>query len=348
MGRKIVLKECISTGKYQGKNDDDIYVGENFAAVIDGVSYRSTLMLENEKIGIAQIIKKAIKKIDSPTAPRYAKELSFNEFIQYINWYIGRYLEEKGLENAIGQLEATGIFYSKYHNQIWLVGDCRAIVDGKVYKNPLKIDDVYIDIRIQIVKALLAEGYSKEELENNDISRTIIANPELLPLYIKNPERQQTIKEYRNKKIKSVLLECGFPEDEIEEQGLVYKYYNPRNLQQDLKNNPFMGDYGYAIFNGIYTEKRNCKMVQLPQNVKTIKLFSDGFSVDALNNDKDIGYAVRKIMGKAKNDPLSIAENPATHPAKRYSSIRPEKAIDDASAIVLEIKQQENELDERG
>ena len=245
-------------------------------------------------------------------------------------------------------MEATGAVYSKSFNQIWLVGDCRAIYDGHVVKNPLKIDDVYVDIRIQIVKALLQEGYSEEVLENNDISKSIIHNPELLSQYITDKKLQEQIEEYRKNRIKSALLECGFSESEIESNSLVKKYYNPRDLQAMLKNNPNMGDYGYAIFNGKYTEQKNCKIAQLPQNVKNIKLFSDGFSVDSLNNDKDIGFAVRKILNRAKNDPLSIGDNKATHPAKQYSKYRKEKAIDDASAVIIEIKQQEYELDERG
>ena len=108
-----------------------------------------------------------------------------------------------------------------------------------------------------------------------------------------------------------------------------------------------MGEYGYAIFNGRYTEQKNCKVVTLPSDVKSIRMFSDGFSTDALNNDMDIGYAVEKIWGKAREDPLSININKATHPAKQYSQKSTEKAIDDASAVIIEIKQYEQDLDER-
>ena len=343
MKRKIVHKESISAGKYQGKNDDDIFVGENYAAVIDGVSHKCSIMTDDGEIKIAKIITRAIQIIDGDRTGDFAKELNFDEFVRYINWYIKAYLEERGLGSSVGKVEATGIVFSKYQNQIWLVGDCRAIVDGKTYKNPLKIDDVYIDIRVQLVKALLHEGYNENDLEKNDISRKIIANPQLLEHFIKNKKTQEQIEEYRKKRIEKALLECGFMAEEIEKQDLIKKYYNPRDLQAVLKNNPNMGEYGYAIFNGMYTEQKNCRVIQLPEDAHIIKLFSDGFSTDALNNDKDIGFAIRKILNRAKNDPLSIGNNRATHPSKKHSKNRKERAIDDASAVIIELREIEKE-----
>lgn len=343
MEKRIVHKESISSGKFKGKNDDDIYIGDDYAAVIDGVSHKSQIQTEDGEIKIAQIITKAIKKIDGTN---YAKDLNFDEFVKYINWYIAEYLIRCGYQDYIGKMEATGVVYSKQFNQIWLVGDCRAIYDGHVVKNPLKVDSVYVDIRIQIVKALIQEGYSMQFLEEHDVSKEIIHNPEAISKYISNPNTKNEIEEYRINRIKAALLECGFTEQEIETEDLIRKYYNPRDLQAVVKNNPNMGEYGYAIFNGQYTEQRNCKVVTLPDNVKTIKLFSDGFSINALNNDRDIGYAVREEWKKANIDPLSININKATHPAQKYGRGSKQRAIDDASAVILEIKPKERKIDE--
>ncbi len=334
MERKIKHIESISSGMYKGKNDDDIFVGEDFAAVIDGVYNKSKIKTESGEISIAQIITDAIGRVDGTN---YAKIMDFNKFVEYVNWYISLYLEKHNAKDFIGKMEATGVIYSKHKNQIWLVGDCGAIYDGHVVKNPLKIDDVYVDIRVKIINALLHEGYRQDFLRENDISKEIIYHPEALFKYISNPNTKREIEEYRSNRIKSALLECGFTEKEIEDKELIYKYYNPRDLQADVKNNPLVGDYGYSIFNGCYTEQRNCKVVTLPENVKSIKLFSDGFSIDSIRKDRDIGYAVRQEWAKAEKDPLSINTNRATHPAKIYGKGASKKAIDDASAIILEI-----------
>lgn len=351
MERRIINKESFSVGKHENKNDDAIYIGKDFVAVIDGVSNKSSVWVNGKKVKIAEIITEAIRKMDRPGAPVYAKTLSFEECVQFINLYIREYLQRYGMADQVGKMEATGVIYSRFHNQIWLVGDCRAIYDGKVIQNPLKIDEVYIDIRTKIIEALMQEGYTMEQLIRHDITIDIIKNPELLAEYIRSAELREEIEKYRTQKIKCALLECGFSEKDIEEQDLIQKFYNPRNLQQVIKNNPNMGAFGYAIFNGENTEIKNCKVVNLPDNVRTIKMFSDGFPIDSLNNNRDIGYAVRTIRKRAKEDPLSIRKNPATHVAVGYSRKRnriEESAIDDASAVIIEIARDERETDERG
>lgn len=329
-------------------NDDDIYIGKDFAAVIDGVSHKSSILVDGKEIKIAQIVTEAIRKMDRPGAPVYAKTLEFEEFVRFVNLYIREYLERYGASNGIGKLEAAGAIYSRYHNQIWLIGDCKAIYDGTVVHNPLKTDEVFTDIRVELLRALIEEGYNEEDLILNDISRDIIKKPELLSKYIKSPRVKEELEAYRKERIKKALIECGFTEEQIEREGLITKYYNPRTLQKFLKNKPNMNGYGYAVLNGEYTEIKNCKIVNLPANVRHIKLFSDGFSVDSLNNDKDIGYAVRKIRKAASEDPLSIGINKGVHASRIHSNKENRRAVDDASAIVIEITQEERDDDERG
>ena len=345
MERKIIHKESTSVGKYSGHNDDSLFIGEDYVAVIDGVSHKSSILYNGQEIKIADIITEAIRRLDGTN---FAEGLEFGDFVKYINRYIERYLTKIGRPEEIGKLEATGVVYSRHLNQIWLVGDCRAIYDGTAITNPLKIDDVVIDIRIKIIEALLKEGYTRRELEKCDISKQIIQNPDSIKDFIKSKKLIEKVQQYRDQRIRQALLECGFTEEEIKEEDLIHKYANPRDLQEYLKNNPCANEYGYAIFNGRYTETKNCKVVQLPDNVKIIKLFSDGFSVDALSSDKDVGQALIHMWEKAKKDPLSIKCNRATHPAKKYNRRIPvERAIDDRTAVIIEIRRDDKRRDER-
>ena len=223
MQRKIVNKESYSAGKHEGHNDDDIYVGKDFAAVIDGVSHKSSILVDGKQIKMAQIITEAIRKMDRPGAPVYAKTLTFDECVRFINLYIQGYLQRHGVGEVVGKLEATGAIYSRFHNQIWLVGDCKAIYDGKVAQNPLKIDEVVVDIRTKLVEALLQEGYTEEQLMQNDVSVSIIKHPNHLSKYIKNQNTIEELERYRTERIKQALLECGFTEQEIQEQNLIKK-----------------------------------------------------------------------------------------------------------------------------
>lgn len=113
-----------------------------------------------------------------------------------------------------------------------------------------------------------------------------------------------------------------------------------------IKNNPNAGKYGYSILNGIYTEPKNCKIVQLPPNVEKIRLSSDGFPIKALVNNKDLGYAIRKNRRLTSNDPLGIGGNEAVGNAMRQSKRNKILANDDASAVDIKIKYIEERDDE--
>ena len=296
--RKIRLIESTSVGKKSGKNDDDIYVGENFVAVIDGVSNKSTIDANGKRIKIAEIITEALRKIDRPTAPAYAKTLEFAEFVKYMNMYISKYCQRIQHDLVSNPLEATGVFYSKYHNQIWLVGDCRAIYDGNEITNDLKIDEVYAEIRTEIVKTLLQLGYKQEELFSSNIEKDIIVNQELISQYIKDENEAKRIRQYIQDIMYRTLLKCGFSEENINNQNLLAKYPNPKILQQYLKNNPNVGEYGYSVLNGINTELKNCMVKTLPNDVKRITLSSDGVPINILKKSQNMGQTME--LGKKR------------------------------------------------
>lgn len=347
MKRVIRNIESTSVGKTTGHNDDDIYIGENFAAVIDGVSNKSSIEINGKRVKVANIITEALRKIDRKTAPEYAKTLTVEEFLAYINMYIRKYCESLGISIEEDTMEATGAIYSKYHNQIWVVGDCGAVYDGNVISNELKIDCVYASLRIDVIKELLQAEYTVEGLIQNDVSRDIINNPQGIAQYVSDTEIANRIRSHIETTMYRTLLECGFLKEDIETQGLLQKYYSPRELQKYLKNNINAGKYGYSIFNGIRTPVENCRVEDLPENVKNIRLSSDGFPIKVLKESRDLGQAIRKIRSLATKDPLSIKENMAIRPALRQSKRDNILAIDDASAVVINIEYEKERDEER-
>lgn len=66
MQRRIVNKESFSAGKTERHNDDNIYIGKDFAAVIDGVSNNSSIIVNGKEIKISHVITEAIRKMDRP------------------------------------------------------------------------------------------------------------------------------------------------------------------------------------------------------------------------------------------------------------------------------------------
>lgn len=334
--------ESTSVGKTRTKNDDGIFIGRNFAAVFDGVSTKSAVVIDGKKIRVADIIIEAIKTIDGDNAPSYAKELDLNEFLQIINMYIKKYCEKHDISLEDNKLEATGAIYSKYHNQIWLVGDCKAVYNGKTIENDLKADELYTELRLEIINSLFKEGYTPQDIFEKDLSEIIIDDPKKCAQYIKSKDEVRRIKAFIKDKMHQALLDTGFTEEQIVEENLLQRFYKPKILQEYAKNNPNARDYGYSVFNGIYTPAKFCKVENLPDNVGNIRLSTDGFPTDILKKSRDLGMAIRRNRILAKTDPISIKENLGIH----NSGIQDKSnnlAFDDESAIEIQIVERENE-----
>ena len=333
--RRIVNIESTSIGKTRKKNDDGMYIGENFVAVVDGVSSKSYIMVDGEKVNIADIIVDSIKKLDRKDAPEYAKTLNLDEFTRAVNMYIKKYCDAHEIDLKEHKLEATAAIYSKYYNQIWLVGDCRAVYDGKAIDNELKADDLYAEIRLEIVESLLKHGYTEDDIFREDISSEIIKFPEVCSDYIKDKAEVKRLKNFIKIKMYFALRDANFTAEEINDNDLLRKYSHPQALQEYAKNNPNAGQYGYSVFNGIYTPVENCKIEELPENVKNIRLSTDGFPLDILINAKDMGEAIRKNRKLSVLDPISIDRNYEIHNSVERGDGH--LAFDDETAVDIRI-----------
>src|SRR5699024_899233 len=71
--------------------------------------------------------------------------------------------------------KAVMAVYSKYYNEVWIVGDCQCFVRGKVYNNSIKIDEIASYARSIYLEAELKSGKSIENLKRKDTGREYIA-----------------------------------------------------------------------------------------------------------------------------------------------------------------------------
>lgn len=92
-----------------------------------------------------------------------------NLYIQ--QWYKSNNLYELLKNDLLMRPAASVIIYSKYYNEIWLVGDCTGFYNGNIIENKLEVDELATKIRVNTLRYLLETGYSTtEELLENDIS----------------------------------------------------------------------------------------------------------------------------------------------------------------------------------
>jgi hypothetical protein len=60
------------------------------------------------------------------------------------------------------------VIYSKYHHQVWFVGDCQCRVDGETIRNPNGVDEFIAGVRCMINQSEVLQGKSIEWLLEND------------------------------------------------------------------------------------------------------------------------------------------------------------------------------------
>ena len=126
--------------------EDSIFISNDFAAVIDGVTSKSARQYDNMQSGKASslIIKEALNdlKYDS-TAEEAIEFLTNSIYSLYEQSNLVDYLRANPLERA----SSSVVIYSKYRNEVWLVGDCQCLIDNVHYTNKKYIDELLANIR---------------------------------------------------------------------------------------------------------------------------------------------------------------------------------------------------------
>lgn len=132
----------------QGKDgprscEDIIYTSEDFIAVIDGESAKSSICFDGQRPG--KLAAQMIQQVLADLHPR----ASYSQFIQEVNLSIRDYYAAKAIDpklKAVG-LQAVAVIYSRNRQEIWLIGDCQALVDGQLYQKAHPADQVLAHMR---------------------------------------------------------------------------------------------------------------------------------------------------------------------------------------------------------
>ena len=215
---KVIEQFLKSKTPIESDCEDSIFVSEHFAAVIDGVTTKSTAKSANETSGrvCSQLLNKALNDLPlKSTANRAVEFLTSAVFSMYKETGI----EEHMLNFPTERASACIAIYSKFRNELWMVGDCQCRVDETVYSNLKPIDSVLSDIRSLFIQTELKLGKQVNELLANDCGREFI-----LPLLIRQSVFQNTIK--KNEFRYGVIDGFKVPKSEIK----VINLFHPKKV----------------------------------------------------------------------------------------------------------------------
>ena len=156
-----VIESKIEGKKSPESCEDGLVVTADFIAVIDGSTSKTPHHLSPDmKNG-----RYAMVLISEYIQHELKPESTVENFCEGVTSYIyNKVYRQQGIEEQMQahpeeRLTASAILYSKVRNEVWMVGDCQAIIDGKLYENNKPFEDIVARRRVELIR----QGFTPQE-----------------------------------------------------------------------------------------------------------------------------------------------------------------------------------------
>lgn len=156
-----VIESKIEGKKSSESCEDGLVVTADFIAVIDGSTSKTPHHLSPDmKNG-----RYAMVLISEYIQHELKPESTVEDFCEGVTSYIyNKVYRQQGIEEQMQahpeeRLTASAILYSKAKNEVWMVGDCQAIIDGKLYENNKPFEDIVARRRVELIR----QGFTPQE-----------------------------------------------------------------------------------------------------------------------------------------------------------------------------------------
>lgn len=162
-----IIESSIIGKKSQEACEDGMVVTDDFIAVIDGSTSKTPKHLNPDmKNG-----RYAMMLISEYIWEELKADASVDDFCQGVTAYIYNKVykklgvEERLKEHPEERLTASAILYSRTRNEVWMVGDCQAIIDGKLYENGKPYEQEIARKRVELIEQGLSPAEARKQIE---------------------------------------------------------------------------------------------------------------------------------------------------------------------------------------
>lgn len=156
-----VIESKIEGKKSPESCEDGLVVTADFIAVIDGSTSKTPHHLSPDmKNG-----RYAMVLISEYIQHELKQESTVEDFCEGVTSYIyNKVYRQQGIEEQMQahpeeRLTASAILYSKAKNEVWMVGDCQAIIGGKLYENNKPFEEIVARRRVELIR----RGFTPQE-----------------------------------------------------------------------------------------------------------------------------------------------------------------------------------------
>ena len=162
-----IIESSIIGKKSSEACEDGMVVTDDFIAVIDGSTSKTPKHLNPDmKNG-----RYAMMLISEYIREELKTDASVDDFCQGVTAYIYNKVYEKlGVEERLKEhpeerLTASAILYSRTRNEVWMVGDCQAIIAGKLYENGKPYEEEIARKRVELIEQGLSPAEARKQIE---------------------------------------------------------------------------------------------------------------------------------------------------------------------------------------
>ena len=162
-----IIESSIIGKKNPETCEDGMVVTDDFIAVIDGSTSKTSKHLNPDmKNG-----RYAMMLISEYIREELKADASVDDFCQGVTAYVYNKVYEKlGVEERLKEhpeerLTASAILYSRTRNEVWMVGDCQAIIDGKLYENGKPYEQEIARKRVELIEQGLSPAEARKQIE---------------------------------------------------------------------------------------------------------------------------------------------------------------------------------------
>ncbi len=160
--------ECKIVGKKsQEVCEDGLVVTDDFIAVVDGSTSKTPKQLNPEiKNG-----RYAMQLVSEYIRAQLKAEASVDDFCQGVTSYIySKVYEPLGVVERLARhpeerLTASAILYSRARKEVWMAGDCQAVIGGKLYENGKPYEQEIAEKRASLIRGGVAPSEARKQIE---------------------------------------------------------------------------------------------------------------------------------------------------------------------------------------
>lgn len=161
-----VIEKCVVGKKDDATCEDGVVVTRDFIAVIDGSTSKTPHHLSPDmKNG-----RYAMLLISQFIREKLSPEADMDKFCQDVTAYINKVYMDAGITKHMEQhpeerLTASAVVYSCARNEVWMVGDCQAVIAGKTYENGKPYEDEIAGKRAELIRSGMSPVAARKAIE---------------------------------------------------------------------------------------------------------------------------------------------------------------------------------------